>query len=68
MAITAFTTGFAIYDLSMLWYMVAGGIIGGFVGASLTERITNRQIDRIFVLTLLGIILLNIYNIIRNLV
>ncbi|MBS4206898.1 sulfite exporter TauE/SafE family protein [Bacillus sp. FJAT-50079] len=67
LAMTAFTTGFAIYDLSMLGYMVAGGVIGGFIGSSFISKISNRQIDRIFIFSLMGIILLNVYNIIRNL-
>ncbi|CAM4178004.1 sulfite exporter TauE/SafE family protein [Lederbergia lenta] len=64
---TAFTTGFTIFDLSVLGYMVTGGVIGGLIGTTLSQKFNNLQMDRIFTYTLVGIILLNIYNAIYNL-
>src|SRR5699024_12293940 len=33
-----FTTGFGSLDLSMLLYMLPGGVLGGFVGSKIAKR------------------------------
>lgn len=63
-----FTTGFAEYDLSMLVYMIAGGIIGGLIGTSLSQRLRLASIDRLYAITILGLAILNIFNMIRYLI
>ncbi|MFU0790291.1 sulfite exporter TauE/SafE family protein [Virgibacillus proomii] len=64
--LVAGSTGFDDYNLSMLWVMVAGGIIGGIVGSNFVSKLSNRIIERTFNVTLLNIILLNFYNIIMQ--
>jgi hypothetical protein len=59
-----FTTGFSEYNLSMLNWMILGGVIGGFVGSFLLHRIHGRYIERIFNATLAVIIIINIYNVV----
>ncbi|HEY4553770.1 MAG TPA: sulfite exporter TauE/SafE family protein [Bacillaceae bacterium] len=59
------TTGYSHFDLSMLYFMIPGGIIGGFVGTILVKRLHERHIDAIFVCTLMLIILINFYNMVR---
>ncbi len=61
----AFTTGFGDYDLSMLWYMIPGGILGGLIGANITVKLSNTQIEKIFNITVLLIISVNLYNIVN---
>ncbi|MBC2850611.1 sulfite exporter TauE/SafE family protein [Cetobacterium sp. 8H] len=57
------TTGFSSYNLNMLPFMVIGGISGGFIGASLNKKLKNKQIEKIFNISVISIILLNIYNV-----
>ncbi|RLQ96319.1 sulfite exporter TauE/SafE family protein [Falsibacillus albus] len=59
------TTGFGRYDLSMLKFMILGGILGGFIGSSLAHKLRHTHIQKIFTITLLGIILTNLYNMIK---
>ncbi|WP_339229437.1 sulfite exporter TauE/SafE family protein [Oceanobacillus sp. FSL K6-2867] len=61
----ALTTGFSSYDLSMLVYMIIGGIIGGFIGSSIVIKMSNTQVEKIFNISILVIIFVNIYNIVN---
>ncbi len=63
----ACTTGFAIYDLSMLGYMMFGGVLGGLVGSKLIQKINNDRIEFIFNVTILLIILVNVFNVVNML-
>lgn len=56
-----FTTGYSRYDLSMLGYMIVGGILGGFLGAMLAAKFTDRQVEIIFNALLVAILLINLY-------
>lgn len=58
----AFTTGFGIYDLSLLWYTIPMAILGGIVGTWLNHRAKEVLITKIFNMTVVCIILLNLYN------
>ncbi|NAO99712.1 TSUP family transporter, partial [Halomonas sp. MG34] len=61
----AFTTGYAEYDLSMLLYMIPGGILGGIIGSNFSVKLTDNQIDKIFSVTILVIIFINLSNIVE---
>lgn len=56
-------TGFSIYNLEMLPLMVIGGILGGLIGAKLNQRLSNEYIKKIFNISIILIILLNIFNV-----
>lgn len=58
----ATTTGFAIYDLSLLLYTLPAAILGGIVGTALNKKADNKLIGRIFTSSVTLIILLNLYN------
>lgn len=58
----AFGTGFSGYDLSMLPYMIFGGVLGGFIGAKFNRIFSNEIILRVFNTITILIIGLNIYN------
>lgn len=55
-------TGFGDYDLSMLGYMIAGGVIGGYIGTILAGKFSNKQIEGVFNTLLIVILLINVYN------
>ena len=42
--------------------MIAGGIFGGMAGAHISHKMTHRQVDKLFIFVLAGIILLCGYN------
>lgn len=56
-------TGFGHYDLSMLVFMIIGGIIGGWIGSSLINCISNKQVKAIFTVSVFIILLINLYNV-----
>jgi hypothetical protein len=60
-----FTTGFEAYDLSIVGYMIAGGVLGGLLGTTLAGKFTNRKIEKIFSILLILIALVNMYNMIH---
>lgn len=68
LSITGFTTGFSSIDLPILLFMVVGGVSGGFIGTTLSQKISNRQVEKLFSYALMGIFLLNVYNLIHYLV
>ncbi|MCI8598495.1 MAG: sulfite exporter TauE/SafE family protein [Lachnospiraceae bacterium] len=51
----------------LLVLMVAGGLFGGFFGQRVNKRLNGAQVERLFMTLLLGIVLINIYNIWRYL-
>lgn len=56
------TSGFAAYELTVLWLMLPAGIIGGLLGAWLNKRAESKYIMRLFNLTNLAIIGISIFN------
>lgn len=63
----ATSTGFSIFDLSLLPVMIIGGILGGLIGSRLNKLFTGDVILKVFNTVVLFLILLNIYNIISTL-
>lgn len=43
--------------------MIVGGICGGILGRKLLRRLTNRGVEKIFIAVMVGIILVNVYNV-----
>lgn len=63
----AVTGGFGGYDYSMLWCMIPASVAGGLIGSWLRKRISHKTADTLFNVIVLGILLLNVYNIlVRN--
>lgn len=58
----ATTTGFMIFDLSLLWFTLPAAVIGGMIGTMVNKRANEQVIRKIFSITVIAIILLNIYN------
>ncbi|MGL6200877.1 MAG: TSUP family transporter [Lachnospiraceae bacterium] len=51
------------FGVMQLFLMIAGGILGGSMGYSLKREISEKQVEQIFIATLVVIIIINIYNI-----
>lgn len=62
---TAVANGFAPNDLTMLPFMIIGGILGGLSGSALAKRVSNRLVEQIFYIGLIFIIAINVYNIMK---
>ncbi|SFB10824.1 sulfite exporter TauE/SafE family protein [Clostridium frigidicarnis] len=58
------TKGLAAYDLTMLPFMIIGGILGGIIGAKLNRMLSSKIILKVFNIVLLLLITLNVYNVI----
>ncbi|MFB1081581.1 sulfite exporter TauE/SafE family protein [Jeotgalibacillus sp. JSM ZJ347] len=61
----AFTSGFEEYDLSMLFYMILGGILGGIIGSNIVIKLSETKVEKIFNFSVLFIIFINLYNIVK---
>lgn len=59
----ALSTGFSSFDLSMLPFMILGGVCGGFIGSEFNKSFSNSTILKVFNTVVFSLILLNIYNI-----
>lgn len=58
----AATTGFGVYDLSLLWFVIPAALLGGFIGTYINKRSSEEVIEKIFMYSVSCIILLTIYN------
>lgn len=58
----ATTTGFMIFDLSLLFFTLPAAILGGVIGTMVNKRADEQIIRKIFSITVVAIIILNIYN------
>ncbi|HFI2473474.1 TPA: sulfite exporter TauE/SafE family protein [Streptococcus suis] len=53
------------FDLSLLFYIVPAAIIGGFLGAYLSKRLSVKKVERTFQAVILVVLLINLYNLIK---
>lgn len=68
LATVALTTGFSEFDLSIAPFMIAGAILGGFIGASFNKKCSEKMVEKAFNCVQLLVLGITIFNIIRNLV
>lgn len=54
--------GFSQYDLSLLYFIVPGAIMGGIIGASLSKILPEAKVKIIFNVVVIGVICINVYN------
>lgn len=59
---TLITGSLPEFDILYLAAMVAGGIIGGFLGQSVSRRLSEKQVERMFLILLMVITGVCIYN------
>lgn len=53
-----------VFDVKLLVFMIAGGIIGGMCGRKLNRNIKSETVDKLFIGLMLLIIIMNIYNVV----
>lgn len=56
------TTGFGLYDMTILFYILPAAVLGGVIGSRLSKLLSTEQISFIFQLVIIFVLLLNIYN------
>lgn len=64
----AFSTGFSEFDLSVAPVMVAGAILGGFIGAGFNKKCKEETVEKAFNGVQLLVLGITIFNIVRNLI
>ena len=64
----ALTTGFSGFDLSIAPFMIVGAILGGFIGASLNKKCSEKTVEKAFNGVQLLVLGITVFNIIRNLI
>lgn len=62
LATIALFTGFARYDLSILYFIIPAAILGGLIGSKLNQILSDRNIIKIFQIVIVVVIFINIYN------
>lgn len=55
-------TGFARYDLQMLYYVIPAAIVGGLLGAKFSHVLTAKKVMVVFQLVIILVIVVNLYN------
>lgn len=66
LSLVLFTTGFGIYDLSVLPFMIVGAIMGGYLGSKLVLKLAEEQINRDFNYVTGLVFLICVYNVFAN--
>jgi len=51
------------FGIGQLFVMIAGGILGGSMGHYIKSEITEKHVERLFIMALVLIIIINVYNI-----
>jgi len=60
-------TRFKGNDLTMLYVMIPGGILGGSIGAYFNSKLTHQTVHKIFNTAIITLVALNFYNVINSL-
>lgn len=62
------TTHFSYVDPSVLPFMMIAAIVGGYLGGYIATHVNDKYFDRIFMMTLLIILALNVGNLINHII
>ena len=62
------TTGFSVYDYSLLFVLIPVALLGGYIGVRINKKISNESVKKVFNVSILVIILINIYNAIQAII
>ncbi len=68
LATTAFTVGFSGFDLSVVPVMIAGAVAGGFIGALLNKKCSEKAVERAFSAVQVFVLAVTLFNIVNNLI
>ncbi|MCA5014505.1 MULTISPECIES: sulfite exporter TauE/SafE family protein [unclassified Enterococcus] len=58
----AFSTGFAGFDLTMLWAIIPAALLGGYVGGVFSKKMSEQRVAQLYSFVIFLVILLNSYN------
>ncbi|WP_319468477.1 sulfite exporter TauE/SafE family protein [uncultured Trichococcus sp.] len=58
----AVTTGFARYDMQILWYVIPAAVLGGLVGAKASRLLSVKKVVFVFQGVILLVLAINLYN------
>lgn len=56
------TTGFQVYDLSILWAIIPAALFGGYCGGLLSSKMDEKQVKNIYSVIVLLVLCINAYN------
>ncbi|WP_339102007.1 sulfite exporter TauE/SafE family protein [Candidatus Enterococcus clewellii] len=56
------TTGFQVYDLSILWAVIPAALLGGYCGGLLSSKMEEQQVKKIYSAIVLLVLFINGYN------
>lgn len=56
------STGFSHYDLTVLWFVIPAAIVGGLLGAKLSNILSPKRVTVVFQGVILLVLVMNIYN------
>lgn len=59
------STGFVRFDLSILCYVISAAILGGFLGAMISDKVSSDLVIKIYQVVILLVLLLNFWNGVR---
>lgn len=58
----ALTTGFSRYDLTILWFVIPAAVIGGLLGAKLSNVLSPEKVTIVFQSVIFLVLFINLYN------
>jgi len=58
-------TGFYIYKLDVLLFMLPASILGGFIGSAMSKTMNMKKVEEIFIMVLLCVIFIALYTAIK---
>ena len=65
---TAFTVGFSSFDLSVVPVMIVGAVAGGFIGALLNKKCSEKAVERAFSAVQVFVLAVTLFNVVNNLI
>lgn len=61
--ITIFLTAdMSRYDLSLLYYIIPAGVIGGFLGSYISGKVSDERVNQVYQLVIFLVLMINLYN------
>lgn len=62
----ALTTGFSVYDLDVLPFMVVGAVLGGTIGSDLNKKLSEDVVEKVFNMVQVFVCVLALVNVVKN--
>jgi len=60
------STGYGIFDLSILYWIIPAAMLGGFLGGKLSKTFPDHMVMKIFKVVVISVIFLNLWNGIKS--